>query len=123
MKTQQQLFDYRHMKNPYEGKDIKLNFLQNVFEGKDKNYELSEHEKVIFKKNVRMEGITPQANSDEELMRLYYPDELKCFQKRHTYMSDDGMYLYHLGIIDYLQDFNLNKKGENAFKGLIDDPT
>ena len=38
-------------------------------------------------------------------------------------MSDDGMYLYHLGIIDYLQDFNLNKKGENAFKGLIDDAT
>ena len=38
-------------------------------------------------------------------------------------MSDDGMYLYHLGTIDYLQDFNLNKKGENAFKGLIDDPT
>jgi hypothetical protein len=38
-------------------------------------------------------------------------------------MSDDGMYLYHLGIIDYLQDFNLNKKGENAFKSLIDDGT
>ncbi len=33
------------------------------------------------------------------------------------------MYLYHLGIIDYLQDFNLNKKGENAFKGMIDDAT
>jgi len=38
-------------------------------------------------------------------------------------MSDDGMYLYHIGIIDYLQDFNLNKKGENAFKGMIDDAT
>ena len=54
---------------------------------------------------------------------MYYPDHLKCFQERHTYMSDDGMYLYHLGIIDYLQDFNLSKKGENAFKGLIDDGT
>ena len=38
-------------------------------------------------------------------------------------MSDDGMYLYHLGIIDYLQDFNINKKGENYFKGMIDDAT
>lgn len=38
-------------------------------------------------------------------------------------MSDDGMYLYHLGIIDYLQDFNLSKKGENKFKGLINDGT
>ena len=54
MKTQEQLFDYKHMKNPYEGKDIKLNFLQNVYEGKDKDYKLSEQDKVIFKKNVRI---------------------------------------------------------------------
>tara|TARA_B110000285_G_C15054626_1_gene578856 strand:+ start:1114 stop:1353 length:240 start_codon:yes stop_codon:yes gene_type:complete len=79
MKTQEQLFDYKHMKNPYEGKDIKLNFLQNVYEGEDKDFKLSEQDKVIFKKNVRIEGITPQAYSDEELMKLYYPDELKCF--------------------------------------------
>ena len=43
-------------------------------------------------------------------------------QKRHIFMSDDGMYLYYVGIIDYLQDFNLNKKGENFLKGFIDDP-
>ena len=38
-------------------------------------------------------------------------------------MSDDGMYLYHLGIIDYLQDYNLNKKGENFFKSMVSDGT
>ena len=37
-------------------------------------------------------------------------------------MSDDGMYLYYIGIIDYLQDFNWNKKGENFLKGFRDDP-
>jgi 1-phosphatidylinositol-4-phosphate 5-kinase len=34
-------------------------------------------------------------------------------------MSDDGMYLYHIGIIDYLQDFNVWKKGENLIKGML----
>lgn len=31
-------------------------------------------------------------------------------------MSDDGRFIYHLGIIDYLQDFNFDKWGENKFK-------
>ena len=31
------------------------------------------------------------------------------------------MYLYHMGVIDYLQDFNLNKKLENKFKSQIKD--
>lgn len=38
---------------------------------------------------------------------------------RHCYMSEDGKFLYHLGIIDYLQDFNIDKWGENKFKSLI----
>jgi len=36
-------------------------------------------------------------------------------------MSDDGMYLYHLGIIDYLQEFNVLKKLENFAKGYKED--
>jgi len=31
-------------------------------------------------------------------------------------MSSNGKYIYHLGIIDYLQDYNLDKKGENFAK-------
>ena len=38
-------------------------------------------------------------------------------------MSDDGMYLYHLGIIDYLQEYNIVKTLENFGKGLISDKT
>ena len=37
-------------------------------------------------------------------------------ESRHVYMSEDGMFLYFLGIIDYLQDFNFDKKFENKFK-------
>jgi hypothetical protein len=36
-------------------------------------------------------------------------------------MSEDGMYLYHMGIIDYLQDFNLSKYGENKLKSIYKD--
>ena len=34
-------------------------------------------------------------------------------------MSEDGMYLYHIAIIDYLQDFNWSKKAENLIKSKI----
>ena len=35
-------------------------------------------------------------------------------------MSEDGKYIYHVGIIDYLQDFNLDKYAENKFKSVVD---
>jgi 1-phosphatidylinositol-4-phosphate 5-kinase len=42
------------------------------------------------------------------------------FQKnRHTFLSKSGKYIYHLAIIDYLQDFNLDKRLENALKTVI----
>lgn len=34
-------------------------------------------------------------------------------------MSQNGKYIYHLGIIDYLQEYNFDKKAENWFKMLI----
>ena len=36
-------------------------------------------------------------------------------------MSEDGKYIYHLGLIDYLQDFNFDKFVENKYKSFIDD--
>jgi hypothetical protein len=36
-------------------------------------------------------------------------------------MSEGGKYIYHIGIIDYLQDFNLDKLAENHYKSIIDD--
>jgi hypothetical protein len=35
---------------------------------------------------------------------------------RHKFLSSDGRYIYHIGLIDYLQDFNLDKKMENLLK-------
>lgn len=38
---------------------------------------------------------------------------------RHTFLSKSGKFIYHISIIDYLQDFNFEKKFENKFKVLI----
>ena len=35
---------------------------------------------------------------------------------RHKFLSQCGRFIYHIGIIDYLQDFNFDKKLENFLK-------
>lgn len=40
-------------------------------------------------------------------------------QSRHKFLSEDGKFIYHVGIIDYLQDFNIEKKLENFFKQYV----
>ena len=42
--------------------------------------------------------------------------EEKQLGGRHKYISMDGRYIYHLAIIDYLQEFDLPKKAENFIK-------
>jgi hypothetical protein len=37
-------------------------------------------------------------------------------KSRHAFMSDDGKYIYHLGIIDYLQEYDWSKWGETFLK-------
>jgi len=39
----------------------------------------------------------------------------------NAFMSTDGMYIYHIGIIDYLQEFVWNKQIENKFKTYTSD--
>lgn len=35
---------------------------------------------------------------------------------RHKFLSSNGAFIYHIAIIDYLQDYNWDKWGENLFK-------
>ena len=42
--------------------------------------------------------------------------EQKFIGNRHLFLSACGKYMYHIGIIDYLQDYNLDKKIENFLK-------
>jgi len=41
------------------------------------------------------------------------------FSSRNVCLSDDGMFMYQFGIIDYLQDWNINKMCEHYAKTLI----
>jgi 1-phosphatidylinositol-4-phosphate 5-kinase len=43
----------------------------------------------------------------------------KFKKTRHTFLSENGKYIYHIGIIDYLQSFTLGKTFENKFKTLM----
>jgi len=40
---------------------------------------------------------------------------------RHKYLSRTGRFIYHMSIIDYLQDFNIDKKLENKLKVFINE--
>jgi hypothetical protein len=38
---------------------------------------------------------------------------------RHKFISFDGQFIYHIAIIDYLQEYNLEKRAENFIKVYI----
>ena len=64
-----------------------------------------------------MEEISPDRNASvksglDEIRRNFEGS-------RHKFLSVCGRYIYHIGIIDYLQDFNLDKKMENLLKQRI----
>ena len=40
-------------------------------------------------------------------------------EKRHIFESECKNFIYHIGIIDYLTDFNFNKQVENWYKTKI----
>ena len=44
-------------------------------------------------------------------------------ESRHSFMSEGGKYIYHISIIDYLQDFNFDKSIESKYKSTIGDGT
>jgi len=50
---------------------------------------------------------------DPELIKELRKDNNK---DRHQFISADGMYVYSIGIIDYLQNYNNEKHMEHLFK-------
>jgi hypothetical protein len=42
---------------------------------------------------------------------------IKQFEgNRHKYISSNAKFIYHIAVIDYLQDFNNSKRMESMFK-------
>lgn len=56
-------------------------------------------------------------NKDSELWKDF---ELNR-KSRHCFISECGEFIYHIGVIDYLQDFNMDKWAENKYKSIISD--
>ena len=54
----------------------------------------------------------------DDLMAYKYSTE-NCRYKNRVFTSANGKYIYCLGIIDYLQEFNLSKFLENKYKSLL----
>lgn len=59
-----------------------------------------------------------QVSIAKDLIKKFYADELSS---RHRFISRNGKFIYHIGIIDYLADYNNGKKVENFFKGIFYD--
>ena len=75
-----------------------------------------------IEQNPKYRGTQKSRTSVEEEELDLDLDELEkedFAEMRHKFRSTDGKYFYHLGIIDYLQEFNLEKRGENFLKTLI----
>ncbi|CAI2386238.1 unnamed protein product [Moneuplotes crassus] len=63
-------------------------------------------------KNIDEEDKTPDEDTE--------PSHATDFQEsRHMFMSSNMQYIYHISIIDYLQDYNFDKKLENFAKTIM----
>jgi len=45
--------------------------------------------------------------------------EEEFFKDRHRFLSSNRQYIYHISVIDYLQDYNFDKKMENFAKTIL----
>ena len=70
--------------------------------------------KQTFRKNVNTKSL-------KSVNKELYDKLFNGRSSRHTFMSEGGKYIYHIGIIDYLQDFNTDKFLENQYKSMVDD--
>ena len=66
--------------------------------------------------SVKSEDGSPlnSLNEDNNMMPHH-----KFKASRHMFLSSNLQYIYHLSIIDYLQDYNLDKKMENFAKTIL----
>lgn len=73
----------------------------------------NQHEFNLLVKGAK-KPLDKEGDEYKELIKGY-EDQLNAF------MSTDGMYIYHIGIIDYLQEFIWNKQIENKIKTYTSD--
>jgi len=77
---------------------------------------------LAIEKNPNFRGTQKTVQTEDDDLDLDEVDNEEFADERHKYASEGGRYFYHLGVIDYLQEFNFEKKGENFLKMLINRP-
>lgn len=92
----------------------------------EQNPYYQEHKSVARKIRSTVDGkggnlspgdATPKSQHAEERKYEDLVDPKDQFKgSRHMYLSADLRHIYHIAIIDYLQDYNFDKKLENALK-------
>jgi hypothetical protein len=80
------------------------------------NFEMSEA--VPSKPKIGWSGLQKKIESLAKDKDLQSHLREKYGRTRHEFVSEDGMYIYSVGIIDYLQTFNTEKNLEHLFKEL-----
>jgi len=61
-------------------------------------------------------SIRVEADIEENVPVEHYNDEFSHAEARHKFTSACGRYIYHVAIIDYLTEFNIQKRLESFFK-------
>ena len=61
------------------------------------------------------ENLNPKKVPNHVLIQEF-DKKKKDFAWRHQFISDNGLWIYHISVIDYLQDYNCEKRGENFLK-------
>ena len=92
--------------------EVKRGFVDDLFNEGVEDVDKGDEEIPDYLQDKQVGGLNEDGK--RELLKGYE-------DKRHVFMSEDGMYLYHMGVIDYLQDFNWIKWGENKYKSLKTD--
>ena len=76
---------------------------------------LAIEENILF--NPPKAGSTGNpTNPSQHSGELIPLEEEEFFSSRHIFLSSNRQYIYHIAIIDYLQDYNGGKKQEHFFK-------
>lgn len=68
-------------------------------------------------KSVGEDTKVPDNNAAEDNLCFMNPSK-KFEGDRHAYLSSNMQYIYHISIIDYLQDYNFDKKMEHFVKNV-----
>ena len=112
----EQYFELKFINLASKKKHERLSQLHPLNENNAENRNSSIAPKITFKKKAQEDTL-----ARENTLPLIQKEFDENRASRYCFLSQDGKFIYHVGIIDYLQDFNFDKMVENRYKSIISD--